>query len=382
MGDCRRGAASAPCCRWTLATWRWARPAGSAPTRPRRGARLGRRRQAADVGGAPRDGGRRLVAAGTARRRPQAAAFSFALPPCPVNQLTLDLPLDLVPFGQPRHRGGIPSGRRGTAPLGDRAGGPQPLPAPHRAGGAAAEPRRLALARQSMVYDLSRRGVEVSSQLKLEAHEEPLRQVTLLMDPQLQLVTALRGDAAAPWSVVSPPGSPLSEVVVTLPARDSRRHGGVAAAGAGPAGGRRALAAAADLSGRHVLAGGRGHAAGSGAAVGRAAHAGRLPAIGGRSAVGGGGGRIGAVRILRPRRHRGAGAGPAPLPCRSSAPRPPSWEAARSPPAWPPTSTPATPRSSRWRPAWPPPGPSIPSNPRRPTPWTIGVSTGPTTPPR
>ena len=68
-----------------------------------------------------------------------------------------------------------------------------------------------------MVYDLSLRGVEVSAQLKLEAYEEPLRQVTLLMDPRLRLVTALCGDAAAPWSVVSPPGSPMTRVVVTLP---------------------------------------------------------------------------------------------------------------------------------------------------------------------
>ena len=83
--------------------------------------------------------------------------------------------------------------------------------------GVAEQQRRLALARQSLIYDLSLRGVEVSVQLKLEAYEEPLRQVTLLMDPQLRLVTALRGDAAVPWSVVSPPGSPLTRLVVTLP---------------------------------------------------------------------------------------------------------------------------------------------------------------------
>ncbi len=146
------------------------------------------------------------------------AVFSFALPPCPVNQLTLDLPLGLVPaVDHGIVLGSQPAGeelRRWEIVL----GGHNRFHLRIAPADAAGEPRRLALAGLSMVYDLSRRGVEVSAQLKLEAHEEPLRQVTLLMDPQLQLVTALRGDAAAPWSVVSPPGSPLSKVVVTLPA--------------------------------------------------------------------------------------------------------------------------------------------------------------------
>ena len=146
------------------------------------------------------------------------AVFSFALPPCPVNQLTLDLPLGLVPaVDHGIVLGSQPAGeelRRWEIAL----GGHNRFHLRIAPADAAGEPRRLALAGLSMVYDLSRRGVEVSAQLKLEAHEEPLRQVTLLMDPQLQLVTALRGDAAAPWSVVSPPGSPLSKVVVTLPA--------------------------------------------------------------------------------------------------------------------------------------------------------------------
>ena len=79
-------------------------------------------------------------------------------------------------------------------------------------------PHRLALVRQSTVYDLSLRGVEVSAQLKIEAYDRPLQQVTLALDPQMQLVAALSGDLAASWSVVSPPGAPMTRVVVTLPA--------------------------------------------------------------------------------------------------------------------------------------------------------------------
>ncbi len=77
--------------------------------------------------------------------------------------------------------------------------------------------KRLAVARQSMVYDVSLRGVEISAQLKLEAYDEPLRQATFRLDPQVRLVAALCGDVPAPWSVESPPGSPMTRVVVTLP---------------------------------------------------------------------------------------------------------------------------------------------------------------------
>ena len=209
-----------------------------------------------------------------------------------------------------------------------------------------------------MVYDLSLRGVEVSAQLKLEAYEEPLRQVTLLMDPQLQLVTALRGDAAAPWSVVSPPGSPLTRVVVTLP-EPIRDGTGVL----------RLRALAPLVTGepwrlpRIYPEGmfwqeGRRHAPGSGAAAGRSG-------LDRRSVAG----NRGPVRCRRaeagesaqfeyfcPRRHRGAGAGPAPRsPCRSRSAtatelgrRQDDRPRGRRLPHRP------TPRSSRWRRGWPP----------------------------
>ena len=50
----------------------------------------------------------------------------------------------------------------------------------------------MALARQSTVYDLSLRGVEVSGQWKLEAHDEPLQRSDVAgIEQPLQLVTAL-----------------------------------------------------------------------------------------------------------------------------------------------------------------------------------------------
>ena len=63
-----------------------------------------------------------------------ATVFSFELPPCPVNRLTLDLPPGLTPLAD---RGlqvdSRPAGEE-LRPLGDRAGRPQPLSPSHRAG--------------------------------------------------------------------------------------------------------------------------------------------------------------------------------------------------------------------------------------------------------
>ena len=97
-----------------------------------------------------------------------AAVFSFELPPCPINRLALDLPLGPSrrwstaaswwiphPAGEELRRWEIELGGHNRFHL-------RIVPA-----GAAEQQRRLALVRQSMVYDLSLRGVEVSAQLKL-----------------------------------------------------------------------------------------------------------------------------------------------------------------------------------------------------------------------
>jgi hypothetical protein len=156
----------------------------------------------------------------------EAVVFAFELPPCPINRLALELPLGLTPS---LDRGLLVT----SGPAGEELrrwefelGGHDRFHLRILQSGAAGQPRRLALVRQSMVYDLSLRGVEVSAQLKLEAYDQPLRQVTVAMDPQLQLVTALCGEAAAPWSVVSPPGAAMKRILLTLPA-PIRDGGGV-----------------------------------------------------------------------------------------------------------------------------------------------------------
>ena len=219
------------------------------------------------------------------RRDADAASFAMELPPCPVCRFSLDLPLGTTPTVD---RGMV----LGSRPAGEEMrrwdielGGHNRLRLRIASSDAVGRATRLAVARQSMVYDVSLRGVEISAQLKLEAYDEPLRQATLRLDPQVRLVNALCGDAPAPWSVESPPGSPMTRVVVTLP--EPIRDG---------AGLLRLRALAPLATGEpwrlpricpegDVLAGRRRHALDRRAAGGGAADSDRLPANGGRSAA-------------------------------------------------------------------------------------------------
>ena len=62
------------------------------------------------------------------------------------------------------------------------------------------EHRPLTLVRQSLVYDVSPQGLQLSAELKLDVLGEPIRQLTLLVDRPLELVTARCGDAQIPWA--------------------------------------------------------------------------------------------------------------------------------------------------------------------------------------
>ncbi|MEE8452799.1 MAG: hypothetical protein V3R99_12820, partial [Thermoguttaceae bacterium] len=76
---------------------------------------------------------------------------------------------------------------------------------------------QLAMVRDSVDYYFSLSGVNVVADLKLEVHDEPLRQIRLALDPPLQLVTAKYGDATIPWSVLPSDEGAASRVLLTLP---------------------------------------------------------------------------------------------------------------------------------------------------------------------
>ena len=257
-------------------------------------------------------------------------AFALELPPSPVCRFSLDLPLGMTPTVD---RGIV----LGSRPAGEEMrrweielGGHNRFHLRVAPSDAVGRAKRLAVARQSMVYDVSLRGVEISAQWKLEAYDEPLRQATFRLDPQVRLVNVALRRRSRPLVGRVAAGQPDDARRRHAAGADSRRRRVVAAAGAGALGDGRAVAAAANLCGGDVLGGRRRDALDRRAAGGGAADSHRLPANGGRSAADAADGRVGAVRLLLARRHRRvvAGAAPRGRP-RARARRRPSWAPGR-----------------------------------------------------
>ena len=149
------------------------------------------------------------------------------LPPSPSIQLRLQLPADLVP-----------SVEQGFVSLLDPASGPtgqKPTAAQSKADAASRqwrldlggqnqfvlrlarsemvrEHRPLTLVRQTLAYDVSARGLQLSADLNLDILGDPIRRLTLLVDEPLELVTARVRSAQVPWTVEdageSTPGAP------------------------------------------------------------------------------------------------------------------------------------------------------------------------------
>ncbi len=150
--------------------------------------------------------------------------FAFELPPAVANRLFVELPKESAPsVDRGLITGSEPSGersRRWRIELG-RLGRFNLLVVP--AGVEAGRP--LALLRESRTYDCSLRGLEVSAQWKLQAHNEPLERVTVLLDPGLRLVSARLGESMIPWSTASAAdgGSTQIELRLPEPIRDAER---------------------------------------------------------------------------------------------------------------------------------------------------------------
>jgi hypothetical protein len=131
------------------------------------------------------------------------AAFTLDLPRTPLATLWLDLPRELTPavsagvvLGEAETTTGL---RRWQIELG---GGKSVLRLLPRNTGEG-DVRRLVLLRQAMRYEFSPAGVDVTAELKLDIHHEPLRHLELVLDDGLQLVRAAvlspRGEMAVPW---------------------------------------------------------------------------------------------------------------------------------------------------------------------------------------
>ena len=75
--------------------------------------------------------------------------------------------------------------------------------------------------RQSLVYNFSPRGMEVTAELLLDASRQPLRRVALALDDPLQLVWAQCGEQSLRWSVASAAAGGPARVIVELPPSES-----------------------------------------------------------------------------------------------------------------------------------------------------------------
>ncbi len=149
--------------------------------------------------------------------------FPWEVPACPSTRLVLDLPQGMTPVadqGVVIEEGLTGEGlRRWRIELGG-----------HYRVGIRLVPAEIAdgrlpsvQVRQATTYEFSPRGATVTAELRIDAPEEPLRRITLLLDAGLRLTTAeyvraREGGSPLPWTVASPPaGSGGSRATLEFP---------------------------------------------------------------------------------------------------------------------------------------------------------------------
>lgn len=145
-----------------------------------------------------------------------AVEFDFQLPPSTDNRFELDLPAQTMPVAS----AGLLSTVEGAAANRRRwlleLGGEHRFNLRIAPSDPASQGRRLALLRTATTYEFSSRGIDVSSQWKLDAQHDPLRQIEISLDSGLQLVSAFYGETPVAWSTTAGKQG-ASRLVVELP---------------------------------------------------------------------------------------------------------------------------------------------------------------------
>ncbi|HEY5314063.1 MAG TPA: hypothetical protein VIK18_16145, partial [Pirellulales bacterium] len=146
-----------------------------------------------------------------------AVEFDLELPRATDNRLELDLPAQTTPISSTGLVSPLGAGsgnrRRWTIELGGE----------HRfnlrivPSDPASQRRRLALVRTATTYEFSSRGVDVTSQWKLDAPHDTLRQLEVALDQGLQLVSAYYGETPLAWSASHSAHEGASRLVLELP---------------------------------------------------------------------------------------------------------------------------------------------------------------------
>ncbi|HTU25170.1 MAG TPA: hypothetical protein VMF30_07220 [Pirellulales bacterium] len=158
----------------------------------------------------------RLVWSLRGQRGPQGElAFAFDLPRCATNHIVLELPDAFVPVAEHGVVEAGPQVAPGIVPWRIEAGGIHHLVVRLSKADSPA-PQPPPLLRQEVAYEFSSRGVDVTAQLHIDVEGAPLRQVTLQLDPRLQLVAARLADRDIPWTA-SDGATGRTRVVLDLP---------------------------------------------------------------------------------------------------------------------------------------------------------------------
>jgi len=143
-----------------------------------------------------------------------AVKFSLRLPDCGLARMELETPAGFELSAD----GGIvllkSAADKGPLRWSVDFGGHEQLILRVASADAASRRRPLTLLRQALTYEFSSRGIDVTAQLRLDVHGEPLTRAALDLDPGLNLISAKYGEQAIPWSSTTDTESGRSQVVL------------------------------------------------------------------------------------------------------------------------------------------------------------------------
>ena len=151
---------------------------------------------------------------GGKQSRQGAVEFQLELPRSPAIRLILDLPDGMIPVSERGIAVAEASAENGFSRWRIELGGHHRTLLRVVPAADADEVARLPHLRQSLIYDFSTLGVTLSASLQLDVFNEPVRQLALVTDADLQLVGVVHGEQSVPWSVAPTPGDESTRRVI------------------------------------------------------------------------------------------------------------------------------------------------------------------------
>ena len=143
--------------------------------------------------------------------------FTMNLPQIPSSTLILDAPANFVPEMDRALVVRIDSGSSDTGRWKIASGGRPNGLLRLTTGETRGQRRELTLLRQFDTYEISTRGIDLVSTLRIDAHGDPLSHILLQCDPNLQIISARKGKRILAWTVAVDPKTERSQVRIDLP---------------------------------------------------------------------------------------------------------------------------------------------------------------------